>query len=125
MITGHRKSSAVRREELIDQARKIIAAQGMEGLTTRALAQAVGITEGAIYRHFESKDDIIDGLIDDIEAMFFAVAERAQEENQHPLETLERMLQERLSAAERRRGVSFLVIAEVLRDGNSHLRRRM
>jgi AcrR family transcriptional regulator len=42
------------REALVVTATEIIEAEGVAGFTTRALAQRIGVTQPAIYRHFES-----------------------------------------------------------------------
>lgn len=125
MATVHRRSSAIRREELVDNARKIIATQGMDKLTTKHLAQTVGITEGAIYRHFDSKDDILYELIEDINDTLAQICDKAKQSSDSALGNLEALLREHLSSVERRRGVSFLIISEVLRNDNPRLRRRM
>jgi AcrR family transcriptional regulator len=124
ITTTRRRPTEARRQELIDDARRILATHGMDGLTTKALAKAASITEGAIYRHFRSKNELLLRLIDDIEETLLEIAERAKESSGSPLETLEKLLREHLSAAERRSGVTFVVIAEVLR-GDLALRRRM
>ena len=45
---------------------QIIAEKGLHGVSTRNLAQKVGFSEGAIFRHFASKRDIIKGIMDDV-----------------------------------------------------------
>ncbi len=125
MTTTHHESTLVRRREIIDCARRIIATRGAHGLTTRDLAHGVGLSEGAIYRHFRSKKDVLLGLIDEIEETLFECIERAKEEGDAPLEQLANVLREHLSYTERRRGVSFIVISEVLSNGDRQLRHRM
>ncbi|MBI2918800.1 MAG: TetR family transcriptional regulator [Chloroflexi bacterium] len=119
------ESTQLRRQEIIDCARRIIAARGMEGLTTKELARAVGITQGDIYRHFGSKKEVLLALIDDIEETLFERIQRVKEGGDSPLEQLENVLLMHLSYAERRRGISFLVVSEVLRNDDRQLRRRM
>lgn len=125
MSANRRRPSVIRREELVDNARKIIATQGMEKLTIKHLAQTVGITEGAIYRHFESKDDILFELIEDIDVTLQQICKKAEVTGNSQLENLENLLREHLSSVERRRGVSFLVISEVLRNDNLRMKRKM
>jgi len=48
-----------RREEIAAAAAKLIADKGMEGLTTRALAKAMGCSIGVLSHYFNSKDDIV------------------------------------------------------------------
>ena len=60
-----------RQKEIIDAAISLIAQNGIEGLTTKALAAAVGISEPALYRHFSNKAEIVQAVIgcfdDDVE----------------------------------------------------------
>lgn len=46
------------RQTILDQALKLFVEQGFTETTTRDIAKACGISEGAIYRHFRSKDEI-------------------------------------------------------------------
>ncbi len=48
-----------RQEEIIEQAIKLIDQKGIQGLTIKNLSKSIGISEPAIYRHFESKTDIV------------------------------------------------------------------
>lgn len=47
-----------RREQLIEVATKIFAKWGYEGGTTAAIAEAAGVTEPILYRHFASKQEL-------------------------------------------------------------------
>lgn len=46
------------RQTILDQALRLFVEQGFTETTTRDIAKACGISEGAIYRHFQSKDEI-------------------------------------------------------------------
>ena len=46
------------RQTILDQALRLFVEQGFTETTTRDIAKACGISEGAIYRHFKSKDEI-------------------------------------------------------------------
>ena len=60
-----------RQKEIIEAAICLIAKNGIEGLTTKALSAAVGISEPALYRHFSNKSEIVQAVIgcfdDDVE----------------------------------------------------------
>lgn len=43
----------------------LFAAKGVDGASTRDIAKAVGVTEGALYRHFASKDALAKALFRD------------------------------------------------------------
>lgn len=43
-----------RQTEIIDKAIQLIDQKGIQGLTIKNLARETGVTEGAIYRHFDN-----------------------------------------------------------------------
>ncbi len=52
-------------KERIDMAAlHLFAERGFKGTTIKDIAKVVGITEGAIYRHYKSKEEIVENLID-------------------------------------------------------------
>jgi len=61
-----RESTSVRQEQIKQAVLEIISEDGLHKLSTRNLAKKVGLSEGAIFRHFASKHDIIKGIMDDV-----------------------------------------------------------
>ena len=47
-----------RRQQLIDSAMSLFSLQGFDGTTTREIAEAAGVNEALIFRHFTSKEDL-------------------------------------------------------------------
>jgi AcrR family transcriptional regulator len=52
-----------RREIILAAARRVFAAQGLEGASLRAIAQEAGYTHGALYFHYASKEEIYGDLL--------------------------------------------------------------
>lgn len=52
-----------RQKEIINAAGKILTQAGLSGLTTKNLAKEMEFSEAAIYRHFDSKEEIILALL--------------------------------------------------------------
>lgn len=48
-----------RQQEILQQAATLLNNKGIKGLTTKALAQSLGLSEAALYRHFPNKESII------------------------------------------------------------------
>ena len=60
-----RKEAAARtREKLLDAAAKVIGKSGVVGATLQDIATAAGLTKGAVYSRFDSKEDLLIELLD-------------------------------------------------------------
>jgi len=53
-----------RRAQLLDTAAEVFAVRGYSGATTAELAEAAGVSEPIIYRHFKSKKDLFIALVE-------------------------------------------------------------
>ena len=53
---------SARREEILDRAEEIVEAEGLEALTMRRLAEAVGIRAPSLYKHLADKEELEAGL---------------------------------------------------------------
>ncbi|HAV10614.1 MAG TPA: hypothetical protein DCX22_03240 [Dehalococcoidia bacterium] len=115
------QNTAVRRAQIADAAGRLIVRYGSEHITVRRIANEIGITEGAIYRHFKSKRDILlmmadmaeDNLLSDIVDIDLAKASA--------IETLHRTLNKVISQIANRKGFYFQVIAEIISFGDKKL----
>jgi AcrR family transcriptional regulator len=124
-MTQKRKSTAVRKKQIIDAARKLIIKKGSEHLTVRSIAKEVDITEAAIYRHFNSKRQILSFLMEHIMTSMLEEVDRSLAQNGTSVETINEILKNHLSEIEQRRGMSFQVIAEIISLGDKKLNREV
>jgi len=124
MVT-QRKNTQVRQKQIVSAARKLIVRYGSEHVTVRRMAKEIGVSEGAIYRHFKSKRDIIHFLIGDIENTLIGDIEKNYTGKLNPLETLENIIAGHISSMEQRKGVVFLVIAEIVSLGDKKLNKEV
>ena len=53
-----RLAASDRRKQLIETAMRLFAEQGFDGTSTREIAEAAGVTEAIIFRHFRTKEDL-------------------------------------------------------------------
>ncbi len=120
-----RRSTAIRKQQIIDAARKLIIKKGSEHLTVRAMAKEVGLTEAAIYRHFKSKREILSFLMNHIMDTMLHDFKRSALENASSLNTIDQALKNHLSEIEQRKGMSFQIIAEIISLGDKKLNREV
>lgn len=124
-MTQKRRSTAIRKQQIIDAARKLIIKKGSEHLTVRAMAKEVQLTEAAIYRHFKSKREILSFLMNHIMDTMLHDFERTATENSPSMETIDQALKLHLSEIEQRKGMSFQIIAEIISLGDKKLNREV
>jgi len=58
-----------RQIQIIESALELIAEKGIQGLTIKNLSKKIGITEPAIYRHFENKSSILLTILNNFKQM--------------------------------------------------------
>ena len=104
-----RRPTEVRQVELTDAALQIIATRGIAALTTRTLAEHVGLTGGAIFRHFPSLDALLDAVVARVETLLDSTYPSA---SLPARERLERFIEARSSTVGNQLGILRLVSSE-------------
>ncbi|MES2047954.1 MAG: nucleoid occlusion factor SlmA [Pseudomonadota bacterium] len=96
-----------------------------EKITTAALAAKVEVSEAALYRHFASKAQMFEGLIEFIESSVFGLINQIsqqQEDGLHQAQAIALML---LNFAERNPGMTRVLIGDALVNEDERLQVRM
>ena len=108
---AQRKPGADRRREIADAALRVIAEHGLGRFTALAVAEAVGLTDAALFRHFASMDAIVLGAIDRVEEHLF---EGFPPEGADPLERLGTFFRRRAAVIRTNPGIARLFASEEL-----------
>lgn len=108
-VEPSRRSSELRQVELVDAALSIIAARGITALSTRNLAAEVGLSTGAIFRHFASLDALLDAVVARVESVLDSTYPSKE---LPPLERLERFVEARSAAVGGQLGILRLVLSD-------------
>lgn len=96
-----------------------------EKVTTAALAARLDVSEAALYRHFASKAQMYDGLIEFIESSLFSVINRIGAEESAGLRQVELTLALLLGFAQKNRGLTRVLIGDALVHENDRLQARI
>jgi AcrR family transcriptional regulator len=104
-----RRATEDRQVELTDAALHIIATKGIAALSTRSLAAEVGLSTGAIFRHFASLEALLDAVVARVEAVLESTYPPP---TLAPVERLERFIAARSTAVGKQLGILRLVLSE-------------
>jgi len=96
-----------------------------EKITTAALAARLACSEAALYRHFASKAQMFEGLIEFIETSLFGVINQISAEEAQGLQQVEHILALLLNFAQRNRGMTKVLIGDALVNENERLQARI
>ena len=73
-----------RQEEIIEKSILIIDEKGIQGLTIKNLSKAIGISEPAIYRHFDSKFDILCTILNGFKEQLMQRVQMLEQDKSEP-----------------------------------------
>jgi TetR/AcrR family transcriptional regulator len=123
-MSGSRRSN--RREEILQALAEMLeSSEGASRITTAKLAQQVGVSEAALYRHFPSKARMFEGLIEFIEESVFSRINHIMSVEKQTLPRLEKVLAFVLLFAEHNKGLSRIMSGHALMFENDRLRDRI
>ena len=116
-----KKSTHIRKEEIVQAAFKVLGKGGTKALTIAAIAKTAGMSQANIYRHFGGKDDIYTALVDFIGVAVMGKAAIIAAESRRPLEKLETIFFSHIALIEEHPGMPRLIFSENIRLGNRKL----
>ena len=123
--TRKRPKPGERRIQILQALAAMLEQPGAERVTTAALAARLQVSEAALYRHFASKAQMFEGLIDFIESSVFSLINQITEGPYSSQDKLRRMLTVLLQFAERNPGMVRVMVGDALVFENDRLQQRM
>jgi TetR/AcrR family transcriptional regulator len=113
-----------RRQEILEALARELESRPGSRITTARLADVVGVSEAALYRHFASKAKMYEALFTFAEESVFSLANRLVQEALTAEVRVERMLQVLLTFAERNPGITRVLLGDALVGEHERLRER-
>ena len=96
-----------------------------EKITTAALAARLKLSEAALYRHFASKAQMFEGLIEFIEQTVFGLINKITQEEKSGLQQTEAIVSMLLGFAQKNRGMTRVLTGDALVNEDERLQRRI
>jgi TetR/AcrR family transcriptional regulator len=117
--------SGERRLQILQTLASMLENPRSEKVTTAALAARLEVSEAALYRHFASKAQMYEGLIEFIETTLFSFINRITSENEDGVAQAEQTVVMLLSFAEKNPGMTRVLIGEALVNEDERLQARI
>jgi len=114
-----------RRIQILQALAAMLEKPGAERVTTAALAATLGVSEAALYRHFASKAQMFEGLIEFIETSVFNLLNQIADGPHEARDKVRRMLTVLLQFADRNPGMARVMVGDALVFENDRLHQRM
>ena len=114
-----------RRLQILQTLAEMLEAPKGEKITTATLASRLACSEAALYRHFASKAQMFEGLIEFIEQSLFSVINQITSEESEGLKQIELIIALLLRFAQRNRGMTRVLIGDALVNEHERLQARI
>ncbi len=114
-----------RRVQILQALAAMLEAPGADRITTAALAARLEVSEAALYRHFASKAQMFEGLLEFIEQSLFTLANQIIEREPEPAVQISRILSMVLQFGEKNPGMARVMVGDALVFENDRLATRM
>lgn len=106
--------SPLRREQIADAALTLVVEQGLGAVTVRRVAEAVGISAAALYRHYKNKADILQVILEEHQGMHLADLVKAKAQAKSPLDALRLHYVAAMRLVERYRALPVVFLSDIL-----------
>jgi TetR/AcrR family transcriptional regulator len=123
--TRKRPKPGERRVQILQALAAMLEQPGAERVTTAALAARLDVSEAALYRHFASKAQMFEGLIDFIEQSIFSLVNQITEREAHGREQAAQIVTMLVQFAEKNPGMTRVMVGDALVHENDRLQQRM
>jgi AcrR family transcriptional regulator len=107
-----------RQEQIVQAALELINESGVAGLSIAGIAEKVGIVPSALYRHFTSKDAVLDAVLDLIRKRLMDNVAHVRELTDVPLDQLRLLVMRHAALLNENRAIPSVVFSEAVYTGN-------
>jgi len=120
-----RRKPGARRLQILQTLASMLEDPKGEKVTTAALAERLSVSEAALYRHFASKAQMFEGLIEFVETTIFGLINDIAGRETSGLRQARSMVLMLLEFAQTNRGMTRVLIGDALVNENERLQERM
>jgi TetR/AcrR family transcriptional regulator len=124
-VARKRPKPGERRVQILQALATMLEQPGAERITTAALAARLDVSEAALYRHFASKAQMFEGLIEFIEQSVFTLINQITEREPQGVAQAAKIVAMLIQFAEKNPGMTRVMVGDALVFENDRLQQRM
>jgi AcrR family transcriptional regulator len=120
-----RLDTETRKIQIKEAVLQIISSKGLANLSIKNLAKEVGLSEGALYRHYNSKKDIIIDIVNDVYNNLVVNQRKDSERNLPASVKLFNYFCNHIKYLLLNKGITILLFSEAAHQGDTELKKRL
>lgn len=120
-----RENTDIRQEQIKQAVLEIIFTDGLKNLSIANLAKKIGMSDGAIFRHFSTKHEIILSIINDVQRDFISHLRKIATSQDDPEERLEKFIFTSVEYLTGNKGITMLLFSEASYNNDKELKNQL
>jgi AcrR family transcriptional regulator len=117
-MADEKLDTQIRREQIAEAALGLVASEGVRRLSIAAVARRVGLVPSGIYRHFASKDQMLDAVLDLVRKRLHDIVQQATEEHCDPVDRLRGVLRRHVRFIREGRAIPRMIFSDDFHSGH-------
>lgn len=117
-MRAQKTETELRQEQIVEAALELIGAEGFYALSITKIAERVGIVPSALYRHFKSKDDVLDGVLDLLKKRLLSNVKHVRKQTPDALQRLRLLLMKQAHMLSENRAIPHVVFSDGIYTGH-------
>jgi len=120
-----RTKTKIRQEQIAQAALELVTRHGLKRLNVAGLARQVGVVPSALYRHYQSKEEVLEIVLDLISRRLVENVQAVRKESADPLECLHRLLSRHVQLIHDNVVIPRVIFSEEIFGDHPRRRQRM
>jgi AcrR family transcriptional regulator len=102
----------IRQDQIAQAVLRLVADQGLKGLSIAAVARQIGLVPSALYRHFKGKEEMVDAALEIIRRKLLGNVDAVCKETEDPLDRLRLLLERHLEMIRDNQAIPRIIFSE-------------
>jgi AcrR family transcriptional regulator len=124
-MRARKTETEIRKEQIIEAALDQIGAEGVYALSISGIARRVGIVPSAFYRHFNSKEDVLAGVLETVKTRLLKNVVEVRRETPDAVERLRLLMMRHVHMLNNNRAVPYIVFSDGIYTGDRSLKTKV